>query len=121
MSSSHDPVRYMGFAVVTSGREYQFRVAGERSDDEARIFTVRISTADFRPGRLKFQEGPDIAIRKLRDVLACQASDTPPPELYHELTASEVSDYTAKGPAKAKALTEEQKLAAKQGYRNRLR
>jgi len=120
MSSSRDPVRYMGFAVVTSGREYQFRVAGDHADDEARIFTVCISTSEFRPGRLKFQEGPDIAIRKLRDVLACQASDTLP-ELHQELSASEVSDYTAKGPAKSKALTEEQKLAAKQGYRNRLR
>jgi hypothetical protein len=109
----------MGFAVVTSGREYQFRVAGEHPDDEARIFTVCIATADFRPGRPKFQEGPDIAIRKLRDLLACQQGDTLP-ELHQELSASEVSDYTAKGPAKIKALTEEQKMAAKQD-RNRLR
>jgi hypothetical protein len=120
MSGSSDPVRYMGFAVVASGREYQFRVAGEHADDEARIFTVGIATADFRPGRLKFQEGPDIAIRKLRDVLACQLGDVLP-AMHHELSASEVSDYTAKGPAKSKALTEEQKLAAKQSYRHRLR
>lgn len=120
MSSSHDPVRYMGFAVVTSGREYQFSVAGEHTDDEPRIFKVCIATADFRPGRLKFQEGPDIAIRKLRDLLAAHQGDAPP-ELHQELSASDVSDYTAKGPAKSKALTEEQKIAARQSYRNRLR
>ena len=119
MSSSHDQVRYVGFAVVTSGRQYQFRVAGEHPDDEARIFTVSIATSDFRPGRLKFQEGPDIAIRKLRDVLACQQGNIQP-ELHQELSASEVTDYTAKGPAKSKALTEEQKIAARQNYRHRL-
>ncbi len=120
MSSSHDPVRYVGFAVVANGREYQFRVAGEHGDAEGRIFTVGITTADFRPGRLKFQEGPDIAIRKLRDVLACEPGGILP-ALHQELSASEVSDYTAKGPAKSKALTEEQKIAARQSYRNRLR
>jgi hypothetical protein len=120
MSSSHDPVRYMGFAVVTSGREYQFRVAGEHADDEARIFTVCIATADFRPGRLKFQEGPDIAIRKLRDALAAEQAGVLP-ALHQELSASDVNDYTAKGPAKTKTLTEEQKIAARQSYRNRVR
>ena len=119
MSSSDNLVRYMGFAVVANGREYQFRVGGEHADDEARIFTVSIATSDFRPGRLKFQEGPDIAIRKLRDVLACQQGATLP-ELHQELSASEVTDYTAKGPAKSKALTEEQKIAARQNYRHRL-
>jgi hypothetical protein len=109
----------VGFAVVAKGREYQFRVAGEHSDAEARIFTVCIATSEFRPGRLKFQEGPDIAMRKLRDVLACQQGDILP-ELHQELSASEVTDYTAKGPAKSKALTEEQKIAARQGYRHRL-
>jgi hypothetical protein len=109
----------VGFTVVASGREYQFSVAGEHKDDEARLFTVKIATSDFRPGRLKFQEGPDIAIRKLRDVLACQPVDTLP-ELHQEVSASEVTDYTAKGPAKSKALTEEQKIAARQNYRHRL-
>jgi hypothetical protein len=91
----------MGFAVVTSGREYQFRVAGEHTDDEARIFTVCISTSDFRPGRLKFQEGPDIAIRKLRDLLACQEVGVLP-ELHQELSPSDVNDYTMRSPAKTR-------------------
>jgi hypothetical protein len=109
----------VGFAVVASGREYRFSVAGEHADDEVRIFTVSIATPDFRPGRLKFQEGPDIAIRKLRDVLACQQAGTVP-ERQQQLSPSEVTDYTAKGPAKSKALTEEQKIAARQSYRHRL-
>jgi len=112
-----EAVRYVGFAVLSSGREYEFHVAGTAGEPE-RVFTVWIATADFRPGRLKFQEGPDIAVRKLRTLLALPDEGTPV-ALHQELSSSEITDFTAKAPSKAKALTEEQRLAARQIFRNR--
>lgn len=115
---SSDPIRYVGFAVVTSGREYQFRVAGSRSEDAERIFTFWIGTAGFRPGRLKFQEGPDISLRKLRNLLAGEQEGLPL-LLHQELSESDITDYTAKAPAKHKAWTDEQRAAARQRQQNR--
>ena len=93
---SSDPVRYVGFAVMAGGREYQFSVAGASTAEAERIFTMGIAGANFRPGRLKFQEGPDIAMRKLRTVLAAPPGPFPL-DLRQALSESDVTDYTAAG------------------------
>ena len=119
----NDPIRYVGFAVKANGREYQFRVAGPtvpggNSSDGERFFTMGIAAAEFRPGRLKFQEGPDVAIRNLRNMLATEVGGIPL-QLHHSLSESTVTDYTAAGPAKNKTWSEEQRNAARLRVRNK--
>jgi len=116
---SGDHVRYLGFAVVADGREYQFRVAGERSGDPERSFTLWIATADFSPGRLKFQEGPDITLRKLKNLLAGEQDDAPL-RAHQKLSEPDITDYTATNSSKSKTVTEEQRQVARYRYRNRL-
>ena len=114
-----DSVRYVGFAVVSDGREYQFRVAGNHSSDPERAFTFWIATADFSPGRLKFQEGPDITLRKLKSLLASEPGGRPlRPHL--KLCESDITDYTASHSSKSKTVTEEQRKVARYRYQNRL-
>ena len=103
-------IQYLGFSVVASGREYSFRVLGQDNGD--RSFTVAIANADFLPGRLKYQEGPDISYRKLLTALALEQSDSIM-GLRQQLTESEVADYTAAGKTKARIWTEEQRMAAR--------
>ena len=69
----------MGFAVLArNGREYQFRVAGANAADAERIFTMDIAVANLPSGPLEgFREGPDIAMRKLRTVLAAPPGVAP--------------------------------------------
>jgi hypothetical protein len=120
---TNDPIRYVGFAVVSNGREYQFRVAGPtvpggNSSEGERFFTMSIASSEFRPGRLRFQEGPDVAIRNLRIMLAAEAGGNPlGPRLF--LSQSTVDDYTAAGPAKNKTWSEEQRNAARLRVRNK--
>ncbi len=116
---SGDPVRYVGFAVVADGREYQFRVAGDHSGDPERAFTLWIATADFCPGRLKFQEGPDIALRKLKALLAGE-TEGDALKSRQKLSESDITDYTATNSSKSKTVTEEQRQVARYRYRNRL-
>jgi hypothetical protein len=120
---TNDPIRYVGFAVVARGREYQFRVAGPtvpggNSTDGERFFTMGIATADFRPGRLRFQEGPDVAIRNLRNMLAAEVGGVPL-EAHLFLSETTINDYTAAGPAKNKTWSEEQRNAARVRVRNK--
>lgn len=119
MSVSGDHIRYVGFAVVADGREYQFRVAGDHSGDPERAFTFWIATADFCPGRLKFQEGPDITLRKLKSLLAGEQEEAPL-RSHQKLTESDITNYTATNSSKSKTVTEEQRQAARDRYRNRL-
>jgi hypothetical protein len=116
---NNDPIRYLGFAVVANGREYQFHVAAENKGEAERTFTLWIAAHDFSPGRLKFQEGPDISLRKLRNLLAGEQDGEPLP-LRQELGESDITDYTATASSKHKALTEEQRQAARYRYRHHL-
>lgn len=109
-------IQYVGFSVVAAGREYSFRVAGE--DNEERSVTVTIENANFLPGKLKYQEGPDISYRKLLSALATEQSAGPTAPR-QQVTRSEVTEYTAAGSSKARAWTEEQRLAARQRFRAR--
>jgi hypothetical protein len=114
-----DSIRYLGFAVVATGREYQFQVAAEAKGGAERIFTLWIAADDFSPGRLKFQEGPDISLRKLKSLLASEPGGKPL-ALRHELGESDVTDYTATASSKRKTLTEEQRQMARDRYRHHL-
>ncbi len=112
-------IRYIGFSVRADGRRYEFSVAGDGPLAAERIFVLGIASACFRPGRLKFQEGPEVSLRKLRSILAAPGTDQMIP-LAHVLSDDDVAEFTLSGPAKNKVWTDEQREAARQRFKNRL-
>ena len=110
-------LQYLGFAVVTGGREYSFRVRCPEGID--RDFTVAVANAGFLSGGLKYQEGPDVCYRKLLHALAGEQTGSPALPR-QQLSESELFDYKAIGPNKAHKRTEEQRAAARLRFRERL-
>ena len=110
-------LQYLGFSVVTGGREYSFRVRVPEGID--RDFTIAVSNAGFLSGGLKYQEGPDVCYRKLLHALVGE-QDGSPALPRQQLSDSEVFDYKAIGPNKAQKRTEEQRAAARLRFRERL-
>ena len=109
-------IQYVSFEVFNGGREYTFRVTAE--DGEARSFTVIINNADFLPGKLKYQEGPDISYRKLQGMLAIEHIDSPV-GLRQLVTESDITGYAVAGPVKTRKWSEAQRMAARQRLRER--
>ena len=105
---------YTGFTVVPGGREYGFSVPGYNTP--ARSFTVMIKDAAFRPGLLKYQEGPEICYGKLLTALAAEQSDHPL-GARQDVTESEVTEYQASGRTKLRRWSEERRLEAKRRFR----
>ena len=101
---------YTGFTVVPGGREYGFSVPGHNTP--TRYFTVVIKDAAFRPGLLRYQEGPEICYGKLLTALAAEQSDLPV-GARQDVTESEVAEYQASGRAKVRRWSEERRLEAK--------
>jgi len=60
-------IQYVGFDSSDGFRVYAFHVID--ATEEARDFTVRVQSAAFRPGGLKFQDGPDICFARLEQEL----------------------------------------------------
>lgn len=105
---------YTGFAIVPGGREYSFSVPGVNVP--ARSFTVMIREASFRPGLLKYQEGPGICYGKLTAALAAEPVDCPVCARQC-VSETEVVAYHASGRAKARTWTEEQRQEAKRRFK----
>ena len=106
---------YTGFSVVPSGREYGFSAPGPNTP--TRYFTVVIKNAAFRPGLLKYQEGPEICYGKLLAALAAEQSDCPVCAR-QDVTESEVAQYQASGRAKkGPRWSEERRLEAKARFK----
>ncbi len=101
-------LEYLGFSVLPKGREYRFWFP--EKDSEGRSFTVVVRNADFLPGKLKFQEGPDISYRKLLGALAVELGDARMP-LQQQVTETDVAEYIALGSVKARKWSEEQRAA----------
>ncbi len=110
-------IQYVRFEVVAGGREYAFRVTGEDGGD--RVFAVIINNTQFLPGRLKYQEGPDITYRKLQGMLAVEHSESPL-GLRQLVTESDITDYAVAGPVKKRKWSDAQRLAARQRLRERM-
>ena len=104
-------LEYTGFTALALGREYAFALHG--ADAPARSFTIVIAAAAFGPGRLKYQEGPDLCYGKLQAALAAEDLDGPV-RPRQQVTESDIVAYRASGRAKARKPTEEQRLEAKQ-------
>ena len=105
---------YTGFTVVPGGREYGFSVPGNNTP--TRSFTVVIGDGAFRPGLLKYQEGPEICYGKLLTALAAEQSDCPLCAR-QDVTESEVAEYKASGRAKVGRWSEERRLEAKRRFK----
>ena len=116
VSSMSTRIQYLGFAVIAAGREYSFRVSG--GVDLERDYIVTIANTLFLPGRLKYQEGPDISYRKVLTALAMDPSEASP-SVRQQLTEAEVTDYTKTPSSKSRPWTEEQRAAARQRFRAR--
>jgi hypothetical protein len=69
-------VEYVDFQDVAEYREFRFRVRVLDGSTEVR---ARIPVAAFAPGRMRFQDGPDLCYRKLLEAVAA-AGDTATPE-----------------------------------------
>src|SRR5260221_11940913 len=95
---THDPVRYVGFSVAAGMREYRFEVQGNDAEKTVRLFTLSVGASHFLPGKLRFQQGPDITSRKLRRMIASEAADSPvaPVQL---LSDSDIAEYSSGVPA----------------------
>jgi len=85
------PIRYLGFQTTTSARIFNFGRLPAR--DEGDVFEVRIAHAFFGPHQLSLQEGPGFCA-------AILAEKDQPAE--YEATASDVQEFLAKKPSKAK-------------------
>jgi hypothetical protein len=69
-------VEYVDFQDVAEYREFRFRVRVLDGSTEVR---ARIAVAAFGPGRMRFQDGPDLCYRKVVEAVAA-AGDTATPE-----------------------------------------
>jgi hypothetical protein len=69
-------VEYVDFQDVAEYREFRFRVRVLDASTEVR---ARIPVAAFGPGRMRFQDGPDLCYRKVVEAVAA-AGDTATPE-----------------------------------------
>jgi len=107
-------LQYTGFAIVPGGRLYSFSVPGHEAP--ARCFTVVIENAAFRPGLLKYQEGPEICYGKLLAALSTE-EDASPLSPQQRVSEPEVVAYKASGRTKVRKWTEEQRLEAKQRFK----
>ncbi len=68
-------LQYRGFAVSADGRQYSFAVS--QKDASERAFTMFVPNTVFGPGRLSYQEGPQVCYKKLTCELAAEALDSP--------------------------------------------
>lgn len=116
---------------MRTGRTESLGIAPRQADLwklSARVWLVAGCRGDERAGsqgtpsfkrRLKFQEGPDITLRKLKSLLAGEQDGAPLPSR-QKLCESDITDYTATNSSKTKTVTEEQRQVARYRYRNRL-
>jgi hypothetical protein len=105
---THDPVRYVGFSVAAGAREYRFEVQANDPEKTVRSFTLSVNASYFSPGKLRFQQGPDITSRKLRVMIAAEAAEGPvsPSQM---LSDSDIAEYASGVPASNKMWNQEQK------------
>lgn len=112
-------LQYIGFVSAGGAREYSFTLSAK--EVPSRLFTVSIANALFRPGLLRFQEGPEICYGKLMIALKTEEGQTHPLDCRQCVTESEVEFYRSAGKSKARVWTEEQRLEARQRFKTMLK
>ena len=92
-------VQFVGYEVGPLAREYRFSVRESKND--AREFTLTISTAAFDGRRARFQDAPDICSLRLRRELAADANH--PANTRFQITDQELDDYRGRHSPKSSA------------------
>ncbi len=67
-------IQYVGFSVVATSRIYSFRAI--RALEGLREFTVKVQFDTFRTTPLRFQDGPDICLTRLRRELERETQES---------------------------------------------
>jgi len=83
-------IQYVGVQNSASFRTYTFHVVDPPR--ESREFSVHVTSADFTPGRLKFQDGPEISSERLHRELKVETMELPARAELH-VSAQDVWDY----------------------------
>ena len=83
-------IQYVGVQNSGGFRTYSFHVLDPPR--ESREFTVQVPSADFAPGRLKFQDGPEISSERLHRELKVETAETPAPKALH-VSEQDVREY----------------------------
>ncbi|GEM_PF-6524355 len=91
---TQDQVRYVGFSVAAGARHYQFEVQAKDAERIIRVFTLSVAALHFSSGKIRFQQGPDIACRKLHTMLALEGSGEPL-ALLQSLSDSDIAEYAS--------------------------
>ena len=108
-------LQYIGFVIAGGAREYSFELHAKESP--SRLFTVSIASTLFRPGLLKYQEGPEICYGKLQGALGVEEEQTSTLGSRQCITESEVALYHSAAKPKARVWTAEQKLQARMRFK----
>ena len=83
-------IQYVGVQNSLSFRTYSFHVVDHPR--VSREFTVQVPSADFSPGRLKFQDGPEISSERLHRELKVETTELPAKSDLH-VSEQDVRDY----------------------------
>jgi hypothetical protein len=83
-------VQYVGVENSSHCRTYSFHVLNPPRD--SREFTVRVPSAEFAPGRLRFQDGPVISSERLLRELKME-TETLPAAAALFVSEKDVRDY----------------------------
>ena len=83
-------IQYRGFDSVVDSRVYAFHVIN--LPDVAREFTVRVQSAEFCIGRLKFQDGPGVCMARLQRELDGETQESPA-ESHLSVVEQDVREY----------------------------
>jgi len=84
-------IQYVGVHNSLSFRKYSFHVLDPPR--VSREFTVQVPSADFSPGRLKFQDGPGISSERLHRELKVETTELPAKSDLH-VSEQDVRDYS---------------------------
>jgi hypothetical protein len=82
-------VQYVGFEAKALVREYRFIV--RRASNETSEFTVTIGNEAFGSRRVRFQDGAEICLLRLRRELAVFGAH--PPQAQYRISERELDEY----------------------------
>lgn len=83
-------IQYVGFSVTPAARLYNFHVVD--SLRESREFVVQVKAAVFLSTPLKYQQGPEICLRRLQRALEGESSGSRTPRRL-EVVERDIQEY----------------------------
>ena len=93
-------VQYVGFSVTPTARIYSFHVID--SPQESREFVVRLKAAVFRSTPLKYQQGPEICLLRLKRELAAE-TEAARGQQRLEILETDIHEYLQRHPPRKRS------------------